>query len=95
MTWSEYVLLVSVLNFNATLKQSSMFSPRLLTHFDQVHQDIAGHLRPNGGNRDFAPYLDRSTRWPDAILFPDIAQHPGARTFMNDWTSRFGVPSRS
>ena len=68
--------------------------------FHVVHIDIVGPLTPSRSNfssftsefRYLVTFIDRATRWCEAIPVTNITAETIADTFINNWTARFGVP---
>lgn len=61
--------------------------------FDHIHMDIVGPLHISDGNTYILTVIDRYTRWPEAFPLKDICAHTIAITFVNNYVSRFGIPS--
>ena len=60
--------------------------------FAVVHVDIVGPLMDVQGYRYLLTCVDRCTRWPEALPLKETTSTEVARTFINGWISRFGVP---
>ncbi|RVE41966.1 hypothetical protein evm_013375 [Chilo suppressalis] len=89
-------------NFKKTLLTSRKFSKSLCGHvnqsfkcdvassghFEQVHKDIVGPLPISNNNRYVATFIDRFTRWPEAIPEPEVTAKIVTKTFYNSWITR-------
>lgn len=62
--------------------------------FEHVHIDIVGPLPASDGNQYILTVMDRYTRWPEGYPMPDMLAETCARTLVNQYITRFGVPSR-
>lgn len=60
--------------------------------FRHVHVDIVGPLPSSNGNKYILTAIDRFSRWPEAFAIPDIETKTIARTLVNEYFSRFGIP---
>jgi cleavage and polyadenylation specificity factor subunit 1 len=59
--------------------------------FHHVHTDIT-ILPESNGYRYLVTFIDRATRWPEAIPVKNITALTVAKVFVNHWVSRYGVP---
>nr|VZI09926.1 unnamed protein product [Spirometra erinaceieuropaei] len=61
--------------------------------FSHVHLDIVGPLSLSNGCSYLLTFVDRFTRWPEAIPLPDIAAPTVVKAFLSRWVASFGAPS--
>lgn len=61
--------------------------------FAHVHIDIVGPLPPSRGKQYVVTFMDRTTRWPEAIPVSDISAESMGKALVTNWIARFGVPA--
>ena len=62
--------------------------------FSHVHLDIVGPLPPSReGYTHLLAMIDRSTRWPEAVLLQEATTEAILDAFVARWVARFGVPA--
>ena len=59
-----------------------------------MHVDIVGPLPPSGeGYTHLLTMIDRSTRWPEAVLLRETTAEAILDAFVATWVARFGMPA--
>lgn len=59
--------------------------------FDHVNVDLVGPLPASRGFTHLLTVVDRTTRWPEAILLSLTTSAEVARAFIGSWVARFGT----
>jgi len=62
--------------------------------FDHIHMDIVGPLPPSEDKIYLLTVVDRFTRWPECYPLTNISAATVAKTFVEQYVSRFGCPLR-
>ena len=60
--------------------------------FDHIHMDIVGPLPPSEDMCYLLTIVDRFTRWPECYPMADMLAATIAKTFVDNYVSRFGCP---
>lgn len=60
--------------------------------FEHLHIDIVGPLKISHGYRYLCTFIDRGSRWTEAIPLQEIKAEIIARAAFDTWISRYGVP---
>ena len=63
---------------------------RRLSH---VHLDLVWSLPSCQGFSYLLTMIERTSRWPEAVLLSSITSETCARALISTWVSRFGVPA--
>ena len=61
--------------------------------FDHIHVDLFGTLPQSDGKRYIFTIVDRFTCWPEAIPLSDASTELCAQALINQWITRFELPS--
>jgi hypothetical protein len=61
--------------------------------FAHIHVDLVGRLLPSRGHTYLFTIINRTSRWPEAILLSSITAADCARALFAGWVSQFGVPA--
>lgn len=60
--------------------------------FEHVHIDLVGPLPNINGFRYLCTFIDRWTRWPEAIPLTGIKAEEISTAFIREWVARHGIP---
>ena len=60
--------------------------------FGSIHVDLVGPLPLSDGCRYLLTFVDRFTRWPEALPVPDMQSTTCCNAFIHHWLPRFGIP---
>lgn len=60
--------------------------------FEHVHVDLVGPLPVSNGFRYLCTFIDRWTRWPEAVPLVEIKAEDVSAAFVREWVARHGVP---
>ena len=69
-------------------------SPAPDERFKPVHIDITGPLPICEGHKYLLTYVNRFSRWCEALLMLDMSAYTTARTFLAGWVARYNMPER-
>lgn len=62
--------------------------------FEHGHTDLASPLNDSQGYKYLCTFTDRTTHWIEAIPLKEISAETVAKTFVEQWVCRYGVPIR-
>jgi hypothetical protein len=92
-----YVKSCSVCNQNkkpSRRQRAAMVNYHSGVPFDRVHLDILGPLTTSDtSSRYVLVMIDQFTKWIECVALGDQTAESVARTFVNDWVARLGVPT--
>lgn len=60
--------------------------------FEHVHVDLVGPLKPSAGYTYLCTFIDRTSRWIEAIPMKTIIAEKVAQIFYTHWVARYGTP---
>jgi len=61
--------------------------------FSHIHVDLVGPLPPSRGYTHLFTIIDRTSRWPEAVLLSSTTAAACADALFHGWVARFGVPA--
>lgn len=61
---------------------------------EHIHMDLVGPLKPSSGYTYLCTFIDRSTRWIEAVTLRTITAEAVAKAFYENWVARYGTPLR-
>ena len=78
---------------NSHIQTPIIHIPALSGCFSHIHVDLVGPLTPSLGFTHLLTMIDRTPRWPEAIPITSTSSETCAQVFIENWISRFGIPS--
>lgn len=62
--------------------------------FEHIHVDLVGPLKPSNGYTYLCTFIDRTSRWVEAVPLRGVTAESVARAFYGEWIARYGTPLR-
>lgn len=60
--------------------------------FEHVHLDLVGPMRPSRGYTHLCTFIDRTSRWIEAVPLTTTTAETVAKAFYTQWIARYGTP---
>ena len=63
------------------------------SRLEHVHIDLVGPFPLDRGFKYLLTFVDRTTRWPEAVPVQDTTADTVVQAFLDIWVARFGIPA--